>query len=1164
MRLDRDTRISHYKILDGIGKGGMGEVYLAEDLRLGRKVAIKVLPPEFTRDADRVRRFIQEAKAASALNHPSIITVHDIGESDAGRFIVMELVSGRTLRATAAELVTLEAVIGWGSQLARALHVAHAAGITHRDIKPENIMLRDDGYVKVLDFGLASLLPANLNDSAGGITRETAPGQLLGTVGYMSPEQAVGDAVGYPSDIFALGIVLYELATGQHPFKGATLFAVMQAITTHAPAAPTQVNPALPAALDALLLQMLAKHPTQRPTAAGVENALLDIARLRERQGEGPMPVLAPASGTSGRAIPVRHTVGRERERQELRTAFHAARAGRGSLVCVAGEPGIGKTTLVEDFLAELSAGHPCTIARGRCSERLAGTEAYLPLLEALEALLRCETPSAGASGSLAARMRQLAPTWYAQVAPLSGDSGEARRLMADVQAASQDRMKRELANFLHAVVQSQPLVMFFDDLQWADVSTIDVLTFLAGRFDAMRVLIVAAYRSSDMILGKHPFLQIKPDLQARGLCRELELEFLSAADVDEFLSLEFPGHRFPAGFSRLIHTKTEGSPLFVADLLRDLRDRGVIAKASGTWTLAHTLPNIERDLPESVRGMIERKITQLGDEDRQLLTAASVQGYEFDSATLAQALRLDAGAVEERLEQLERVFAFVKLTGEAEFPNHTPTLKYRFVHVLYQNALYNGLRPTRRAALSRDVAQSLEASYGARSASAANELGLLWEAARDYARAADYLLQAARNAARINAHGEAAQLAGRGLAAVGRLPDTPPRAGQELALQLTLGFSLMSVLGWAAGEVGAAFNRAHQLCLQMGEDPRLVAALGGLAIYHQFRAEYSAAQHLCEQISRLAEQSQDPVLQAVASARSAVVHYFQGEFLSAHQQGTRALSLDRQEYHDAYLALANENLGIAMRRDHSLCLWSLGYPDQGRALAYESITLAGQIAHPFSRGGAGFGAALTLSLLRDWPSAQREVANVLRLAEEYALGDLFHHATALNALNLAYQAPTEAAIDRVFQSIALLRTKGVMMAMTWCLARLAEVMWRAGRSSDGLSAASEAVALVERTGERNYEAELWRLRGDLILQAASSDAEAEAEGCYQRSLAIARRQGGKAYELRTATSLARVWQQQGRIDDARQLLAGIYGWFTEGFGTADLQDAASLMRELA
>lgn len=243
--------------------------------------------------------------------------------------------------------------------------------------------------------------------------------------------------------------------------------------------------------------------------------------------------------------------------------------------------------------------------------------------------------------------------------------------------------MKRELASFLQAVAESQPLVIFFDDLHWADVSTIDLLSFLAGKFDVLRVLIVTTYRPSDMLLAKHPFLQIKPDLQARGCCRELSLEFLTEAEIADYLTLEFPRHAFPADFARLIHAKTEGSPLFMADLVRYLRDRGVIAQSSGSWKLEQALPDIERELPESVRGMIERKIAQLSEDDRKLLTAASVQGYEFDSAVVARALNLDADAVEERLEKLERIFAFVKLVDEAEFPNRSLTLKYRFVHVL-------------------------------------------------------------------------------------------------------------------------------------------------------------------------------------------------------------------------------------------------------------------------------------------------------------------------------------------------------------------------------------------------------------------------------------------------------------------------------------------------
>ncbi len=258
----------------------MGEVWLAEDTRLKRKVAIKLLPAELTADADRVRRFEQEAQAASALSHPNIITVHDIGECEAGRFIVMELVAGRTLREVIAADNSLETVLTLGQQMAKALAAAHAAGITHRDIKPDNIMVRDDGYLKVLDFGLARLLPATASGSeAATLAQQTTPGTVMGTVAYMSPEQARGESVSHPSDIFALGIVLYELAAGRHPFKAETLVGYLHAITLQTPPPLTQLKPELPAALDALILQMLSKDASQRPTASEVAQTLQDIAR---------------------------------------------------------------------------------------------------------------------------------------------------------------------------------------------------------------------------------------------------------------------------------------------------------------------------------------------------------------------------------------------------------------------------------------------------------------------------------------------------------------------------------------------------------------------------------------------------------------------------------------------------------------------------------------------------------------------------------------------------------------------------------------------------------------------------------------------------------------------------------------------------------------------
>jgi serine/threonine protein kinase/tetratricopeptide (TPR) repeat protein len=1165
--LSANATLSHYRVISKLGAGGMGEVWLAEDTRLKRKVAIKLLPTDLTADAARLRRFEHEARAASGLNHPNIITIHDIGESDAGHFIVMELVAGRTLRAVITEDNSLETLLPLGSQIAKALSAAHAAGITHRDIKPDNIMVRDDGYLKVLDFGLARLLPANDSETAT-LTQQTMPGTLLGTVAYMSPEQARCETVSHASDVFALGIVLYELASGRHPFRADTMVGYLHAITSQTPAPLTNLQPDIPVALNALILRMLDKDASRRPTASEVAQALLEL----ERQGYEESNRFRKNESASGRGqqSAIRNTVGREAERNELRSAFNAVKTGRSSLLCIAGEPGIGKTTLVEDFLSELTAEGQGTIARGRCSERLAGTGAYLPLLEVLDDLLQRDE-------SIASTMKHLAPTWYAQVVPLSGDSEESARLLAELKAASQERMKRELVNFLQFAAQQRPLVLFIDDLHWADVSTIDLLSFLAGKFDALKTLVVVTYRPSDMLLAKHPFLQIRPDLQARGVCSELLLEFLTEAEITQYLALKFPRHGFPAEFPRLIHAKTEGSPLFMADLVRYLQHRGVIrvtdldgaptqavrTEIGAAWTLSQTLPDIERELPESVRAMIERKIAQLSEDDHKLLAAASVQGYEFDSAVVAQVLNLEADEVEERLETLDRVFAFVKLTSESEFPNRTLTLKYRFVHVLYQNAIYTSLRATRKAALSRDVAQALERCYGERSASVANELGLLWEAAREYPLAADCFLLAAGNAAQVNAHREAVPLAERGLEVLRKLPESADRDERELGLQLALGFSLQSVLSWAAPEAGAAFNRARQLCEQIGDDPRFFAALVGVWAYHFVHAEYEAAHRLCEQMLQLAERAQDPVLLVMAYMCRAKVYYFQGEFVSSQELGERALALDSREYHEAYLAVYNEDGGLSARREHSFCLWILGYPDRALALAREAVTLAEQTSHPFTLGAAHHTSGAVLAWVGDRQSSQREFERVFALSEEYALGDMLKHATTTNALRLAHKEQTEEALERAKQAIESLNAQGVMLSRTGYLASMGRLFWTAGRRAEGLAAIADALALVEDSGERYYEAEIWRIKGELLLKAAGSDAPVEAERCYRKAIEIARQQHAKAWELRAARSLARLWQQQGRRVEARQMLAEAYDWFTEGFDTSDLKEAKALLDDL-
>ncbi len=270
-----------YQVTALLGRGGMGEVYCAQDARLGRDIVLKLLPAQFTTDPDRLHRFEQEARAASALNHPNIITVYEFGETEAGHYIAMEMVRGQTLRALIGQRPGGDQLAALGRQTAEALTVAHAAGITHRDIKPENIMVRDDGYVKVLDFGLARLTHSQKDAPAVRAAQATNPGMMLGTVAYMSPEQAQGEPVTTATDVFSLGVVLYELATGRHPFDAPTILATLQAIVSSNPPAPAQLNSEIPAALDRLILQMLSKEPVLRPTA---QAAALALAGMRDRE----------------------------------------------------------------------------------------------------------------------------------------------------------------------------------------------------------------------------------------------------------------------------------------------------------------------------------------------------------------------------------------------------------------------------------------------------------------------------------------------------------------------------------------------------------------------------------------------------------------------------------------------------------------------------------------------------------------------------------------------------------------------------------------------------------------------------------------------------------------------------------------------------------------
>jgi serine/threonine protein kinase/tetratricopeptide (TPR) repeat protein len=1189
--------IGHYKVLGLLGSGGMGDVYLAEDSRLHRKVALKMLPLVFTEDAARLRRFEQEARAISALNHPNIVTIYEVGETDAGRFIAIEYIEGETLRAIKDNgRLSPEALLQVCGQMAKALRAAHQAGIVHRDLKPENIMVRNDGYVKVLDFGLARLVPRK--DIGSGIEEETklydsvaeavagqtietgtVPGMIIGTMRYMSPEQARGKPTDRATDIFSLGIVFYELATGYHPFMADSPIAVMNAILSQQPLAPARFSPQINPAFESLILRMLEKDPVLRPTAGEVDAALseLDGKSLSVRMDE-PRPTAAPR----------RHTVGHEEERAELRACFEAATTRSGLLVCVTGEPGIGKTTLVEDFINEPQAGgrsrssgsnnsssRVSIVARGRCSERLAGTEAYLPFLEVLDSLLR------GEAGEQAARiMRHVAPSWYIHVAPASDNDSSDARLRSDIKTTSQERMKRELYSLLHDLSQIKPLIIFIDDLHWADVSTVDLLAYLAGKFETLRVLIVTTYRSPDLMLAKHPFLQLKRDLQARGDCRQIMLQFLTREDVERYLRLEFPSHTFPAELPALIHSKTEGSPLFMVDMVRYLRDRNVIAEDDGVWHLAQSLPDMERELPQSIRSMIQRKIDQLGGEDFRLLVAASAQGYEFDSAVVSEALGIDPAEVEERLEDLDRVHYFVRLIGEKEFPDRTLTLRYRFVHVLYQNALYASLKPTRRVSFSRAVAESLRSHYGEQESAVAARLAVLFETARDFQQAARYFLLAAQQAAQVFANQEVVQLARRGIDLLKLLPDTPDRSQQELMFHVTMGVPLLATRGFASPEVEENYTHARSLCDQLGLKSELFPVLAGLWLLYVSRGELVTAREIAEQLVEVASTCDDAVLQVEAYAMLGVSLTHTGKFAEALEQVEKGIALYEVRKHFAY---TGHDPGMMCLSFSGWNLWSMGYPDRALKRVKEAVALAEKLSHPQSMALSHFIASLIHYLRREAQDSLMRVEKSLAISLEHGLPQTIAWCSCMRGHAVATLGRPKEGIAIARGSLAAQKAMGARIGRPNFLSVLSEILSLDGQVEEALAGLDEGLSLIQKNGEHTKEAKILWLKGKFLLQRAGLNLDtsvsvadeaapdidpqiiSEAEACFHQSIEVARRQQAKSWELRAVTSLCRLRQKTGTgKEEARAMLADVYGWFTEGFDILDLKEAKALLDQMS
>jgi predicted ATPase len=601
-----------------------------------------------------------------------------------------------------------------------------------------------------------------------------------------------------------------------------------------------------------------------------------------------------------------------------------------------------------------------------------------------------------------------------------------------------------------------------------------------------------------------------------------------------------------------------------VVDLLRYLQERKVIAQMDGRWSLAPELPDLWEELPESVRGMIQRKLERLDEPDRRLLAAAGVQGYEFDSTAVAGALDLEAAAVEERLQKLDRVHGLVRPVREYEFPDRTVTLRYAFVHALYQHALYTDLSPTRRASLGIGLARTLEVHHGHDSPVAAAEIACLYEVGRDFGKAAWLYGLAGPYAARIFAHRGAITLARRGLRLLQALPDTPARSALELPLQTTLGLQLQVTEGYAAPAAKEAYTRARELCPPAINPASLFTILWGLWLFSKVRSELAKAQDLAEELFALAQRENDSDLALQAHQAMGMTAFCRGEPVVAVRHVEQAGALYDPDRHRTHAFMFGQDPGVICKSFGAVALWLLGYPDMA---AYQCETAIGdsQGLSPTSQALALHFAAMLHQLRGNCDRAREYAETAGAVAAEHGL--LFWRAGSevMTGWALAASGTMEEGVTRLRKGLHDWQATGSGTYQTYYLGLLAELLIRAGRDEEAQRTLDEALDLVRQTGEGLYEPELHRLRGEAMLrEPAQADPQLieRVEETFRHALEIARRQQALSLELRAALSLFRHRQHMGhsRFKGTRDLLAAVSEQFTEGFQTPDLREARELL----
>jgi TOMM system kinase/cyclase fusion protein len=841
--------------------------------------------------------------------------------------------------------------------------------------------------------------------------------------------------------------------------------------------------------------------------------------------------------------------VGRDAEVSLLQGRWAQVQQGLGQVVVLSGEAGMGKSRLVRALVEHL-AETSLTRLECRCSPYHQHTALY-PIVDLLQRSLRFD--GTVSTDEKLARLEGLLHeqqldsqenvSLLASLLSLSPPASRYPSLSLTPQQQRQRTLQTLLALSL-AMAEHQPVIFIVEDLHWIDPSTLEWLGMLIDQGPTTRILTLMTCRPA-----------FHAPWGNRSHVTSLTINRLLPQQVVQMVRTLVGEHNLPTVLLDQIVAQTDGVPLFVEEVTKF-----VLASQRLHGHTEDTLasPSVAITIPTTLHDLLMARLDQMGAAKGTAQLAATI-GREF-SFTLLQAV---ASATEETLRQDLRHLVDAELLYQRGVAAQAT---YVFKHALIQEAAYTSLLRRTRQHYHQWIAQALERQFAEVAAVQPELVAHHYTEAGLVTDALPYWQRAGQQAAERSAHTEAIAHLSTGLKLLISLPDTPERTLQELILHLTLGPSLMATKGWAAPETEQAYTRALELCQQTGEPPQRFRALLGLSAVHVVRAEPKKTQELGKQLLRLAQRQQDPVSFLAAYHQLGGAAFGLGAFTLAREHFAQHRVFYDSCQHHSHVVLLGADYGVFCLAWGTHPLWLLGYADQARTQSHEALQLAQELSHPLSQTIALAYAAM-LQQFRQDDHAAYELAEATKvLSTEHGFLYYLAWATIIQGWALVKQGHGEAGMAQMRQGLAALQGTGAKRSWAYYCALLAEAHENDGDLTEGLRMLADALGHVQRTGECWWEAEIHRQKGELLLKIADSGQQTEEtpEACFHQALEVARRQQAKALELRAAMSLSRLWRQQGKPDAARQLLAEVYGWFSEGFDTVDLQDAKVLLEQLA